>query len=109
MAWDDHLPEVAGRRMLKSHTQFERQCRLLLKEEQEKIAPDNNLVDALCDAMTLNRMLRSGSGKRITIRSTYSWTPWGSGRTQKTKRIWPNISGIIWNRGIEAQDARGEG
>lgn len=55
MAWDDRLPEVAGRMMLKSHAQFERQCRILLKEEQEKISPDNNLVDALCDAIRLSR------------------------------------------------------
>jgi len=55
MNWDANLPMVAGRRMLKSHAQFERQCQLLLKAEQEKISPDCNLIDALCEAVRLSR------------------------------------------------------
>ena len=50
-----NLPVIGGRRLLKSHAQFEQQCHLLIMEEQEKISPDNNLIDALCDAIRLSR------------------------------------------------------
>jgi len=49
------LPEVAGRRMLMTHAQFERGCKLRLKEEQEKPSPDTHLVNLLCEAVRLSR------------------------------------------------------
>ena len=52
---DDHLPEVAGRRLDISHAEFERRCRFMLKLEQEKIAPDTAVIAVLCDAVRLAR------------------------------------------------------
>jgi len=52
---DERLPVVAGRRMLMSHAHFERSCILALRDEQEKVAPDNNLINLLCEAVRLSR------------------------------------------------------
>lgn len=50
-----HLPAVAGRRMTCSIAKLERRCRFLLKVEQEKILPDNQLIDALCNCVRMGR------------------------------------------------------
>lgn len=55
MNQEDGLPQVAGRMMLRSHYDFERFCRVLISEEQEKINPDNGIIDILSDAVRLSR------------------------------------------------------
>jgi hypothetical protein len=47
----EDLPEVDGRVMDCSNAEFERRCRLALKGEQEKIAPDNVIISVLCGAV----------------------------------------------------------
>jgi hypothetical protein len=49
------LPEVAGRRLLVRHAQFERSCQVLLYEEERKLLPNNALVDVLCNSVRLSR------------------------------------------------------
>ena len=51
----DQLPKVSGRRMTKSIAELERQCLVLLKDEQEKILPDNQIIDALCECVRMGR------------------------------------------------------
>ena len=46
---------VAGRRCLRSLAEFERDCLLLIDEEQRKINRDNALIELLCDAVRLKR------------------------------------------------------
>jgi hypothetical protein len=52
---DKPLPEVAGRRLLTSHADFEHRCKVLLMEEQDKPLPNNALIDVLCNAIRLSR------------------------------------------------------
>ena len=51
----DQLPKVKGRRMTKSLAALERQCLVLLKAEQEKILPDNHIIDTLCECVRMKR------------------------------------------------------
>ena len=51
----EDLPEVGGRRLPCTLAHFERRCRVLLKLEQEKVAPDAALISVLCDAVRLAR------------------------------------------------------
>lgn len=56
MTDDNHgLPAVGGRRMDRSLADFERACRVLLMEEQERVSPNNALISVLCDAVRLSR------------------------------------------------------
>jgi len=47
--------QVAGRRMLREVSVFERDCLQMIFDEQEKLAPDNALIALLCDAVRLAR------------------------------------------------------
>lgn len=50
------LPQVAGRVMMIAHSDFERNCRLLLQKEQEKAdRGDSALIWILCEAVRLSR------------------------------------------------------
>ncbi len=51
----DGLPEVAGRVLPTTLADFERRCRVYLREEQAKPSPDNALVALLCDGVRLAR------------------------------------------------------
>jgi hypothetical protein len=51
----EDLMVVAGRVMLRSIADFTHRCETLIRAEQEKIAPDNFLIDVLCDAVRLCR------------------------------------------------------
>lgn len=57
------LPEVAGVMMDRTINDFVRACRTLLRDEQEKIAPDSALIGVLCDAVRLTREFERVSGK----------------------------------------------
>lgn len=52
---DPDLPAVGGGRLPTSLAEFERRCRVLLRDEQAKPNPDNALVDALCNGVRLAR------------------------------------------------------
>jgi hypothetical protein len=52
---DPTLPAVAGALLSSSLAEFERRCRTLLADEQQKPNPDNTLVDTLCNAVRLGR------------------------------------------------------
>ena len=47
--------QVAGRRMLRALSVFERDCLQMIASEQEKLAPDNALIALLCDGVRLAR------------------------------------------------------
>ncbi len=51
----DGLPEVGGESMTRTLNAFVQSCRVLLRDEQEKIAPDSALIGTLCDAVRLSR------------------------------------------------------
>ena len=48
------LPSVAGRLDI-SIAEFEKRCLVHIRDEQEKIMPDNALIDTLCNAVRLCR------------------------------------------------------
>ena len=52
---DVTLPAVGGRRLLISHAAFERSALVCILEEQEKINPNNALIETLCNAVRLSR------------------------------------------------------
>lgn len=49
------LPAIAGRRIECSNAIFEQRCLFYIQQEQEKIMPDNALIDLLCDGVRLSR------------------------------------------------------
>lgn len=51
----DELPIVEGRRLDGTLEEFVRSCRVLLAEEQRRVAPNNALVSLLCDGVRLAR------------------------------------------------------
>jgi len=51
---DDKLPEVEGA-MEGSIANLERACRVLIKEEQEKVSPNNTLIAVLCNSVRMGR------------------------------------------------------
>ena len=46
---------VGGNQLLVSNAQFERSCNVLIWEEQQKLEPNNAIVDVLCNAIRLSR------------------------------------------------------
>lgn len=52
---DDNLPEVAGVGPAGTLADFERACRVCIRDEQAKPNPDNHLIAVLCDAVRLKR------------------------------------------------------
>lgn len=67
---DEKLPEVAGKRLLQSHADFERACKVELSTEQAKPNPDNALIGLICDAVRLSRehvaVMKAPLGRVIT-------------------------------------------
>ncbi len=51
----DGLPRVGGRRLTCSIADFERRCRVAIRNEQEQIGPDNALIALLSDAVRFTR------------------------------------------------------
>ena len=51
------LPVIGGTYMDRSIAQFTRACQVLIKEEQDRLAPNNALISALCDAVRVAREL----------------------------------------------------
>ena len=48
------LPIVTGH-MVCSNEEFEHRCRVAIREESEKLSPDNALISLLCDGVRLAR------------------------------------------------------
>ena len=48
------LPSIAGKPTIDPE-EFEHRCRVLIQEEQEKIAPDIVIVEVLCEAVRFAR------------------------------------------------------
>src|SRR4029077_6841547 len=48
-------PAIGGDRLEVSHADFERSCKVLLWEEQNKLDPSNAIVAVLCNAVRLSR------------------------------------------------------
>lgn len=52
---DCDLPQVGGEMMDRSIADHQRACRVLINDEQRKIAPDNHLIATLCDSVRMGR------------------------------------------------------
>lgn len=73
------LPSVGGRRLDHTIAEFERRAERLLKDEQEKIAPDNVMVAFLCDAVRLGReycdSISTTPAPVQKVKKAGEWTP----------------------------------
>ena len=47
--------KVAGRKMRISLAEFEGRCLSVMQDEQEKVSPDNRIIDLLCESVRLGR------------------------------------------------------
>ena len=65
MPRDHELPFVGGQTMEDTLDNFERRCKVYLKDEQEKLASNNGLVAVLCDAVRLSREYNHWAERRI--------------------------------------------
>lgn len=63
------LPSVGGETCERTPAELERACLVLLREEQEKVAPDSAVIGVLCDAVRLSRECRVVVATEAKLRS----------------------------------------